>query len=164
MTIDFHMSQQEYLRGCRYKMKKQAPWRVPGLPAFLLAAVTLAFAFLMRADTLYLLLPAILVGFGVAEQLRINAAFVGDFNTKPYLYGEQRLTVEDGGVRVQNGFEKLYTDFHKIYAVKCTKKEIILLLTYRKGVYVINREAQDAAAITALLTALRAKGVRVNSK
>lgn len=163
MTFDFRMTQEEYLLGCNYRAGRQSIKNVAGIKSFVFSLATLLVLVLTGADTVLFLLPLILIGFGIFERKSVNAAYAKEYGAKPFLYGVQQITCDENKIKVQNAFEKYSSAYADIFAVRVTKKKIIILFTYRRGVFVINRE-KYADECEKLLELFAEKGVKLDGK
>lgn len=155
MKYSFYMNADDYYQGYKFKLKKAKIGDWNFVTALILSAVVV-FCFFM-ADKIYygVLFFAFIMVMGISAQAMKKNAVKRQFMASPVLTGLHTLTIYDEGLEVINGYEKIFTPWKSIYAVKEKDERLIILPSYRKGIIVMNKNGSDKAEFDSFLNSLK---------
>lgn len=109
-------------------------------------------------DTFLLILSIMLMLFFVFKMIMTKNSVMNDFQRSPILNEENTIRIYDEGLELIGSFEKVYAPWKSVYAVKETKKELIILPTLSRGVAVISKERYKNE-LEEIIKILKSKGV-----
>ena len=151
MKLTFKMTADEFYRGFNFKTSKlgmNETCELVCLTVFLVLAAILTFTGVLK-DTFLLILSIMLMLFFVFKMIMTKNSVMNDFQRSPILNEENTLI---------GSFEKVYAPWKSVYAVKETKKELIILPTLSRGVAVISKERYKNE-LEEIIKILKSKGV-----
>ncbi len=96
--------------------------------------------------------------FFVFKMIMTKNSVMNDFQRSPILNEENTIRIYDEGLELIGSFEKVYAPWKSVYAVKETKKELIILPTLSRGVAVISKERYKNE-LEEIIKILKSKGV-----
>lgn len=149
------MTAEEYYIGLKYKSKKGKI--SDGLlisTAVMIAVMTLlSIEFEMGKiyTAVFAFIPIIM--YFLEKNIKKQAA-IKNYNVMPQLNSQQTIHLCDDGIKLFNGFEKVYAPWKKIFAVKETPKYLIIIFTFRKGLAVVNKEKWQSEELDEIIDAL----------
>lgn len=158
--ISFQMTGEDYAAAQRFKnqilsKKLGGRQRIMVLAMmFLLFTLLVAFCILTK-DFLFLISVALLSGFGFLLY-RIGAKMAAQnlFATDQALMSMQTVELYPNGVHLINGFEKLFVPWHDFFAVKETKRHVLLLCDAGKQALAIDKNKVEKTALATFLSML----------
>ena len=154
MKLTFKMTADEFYRGFNFKTSKlwmNETCELVFLTVFLVLAAILTFTGVLK-DTFLLILSIMLMLFFVFKMIMTKNSVMNDFQRSPILNEENTIRIYD------EGLEKVYAPWKSVYAVKETKKELIILPTLSRGVAVISKERYKNE-LEEIIKILKSKGV-----
>lgn len=156
MKLTFKMTGEEYYLGVKYKMSKGDTLSGSRLFILLLNCVLLLligelFGFTAGAVTIIICISV----FMSLQKKMQKKSVIQEYNFSRTLSGENTVRLYGEGIEIFNSFEKIYTPWQSVFAVKETDRALIILPTYRKGVFVINKEKYKSPELERITDALR---------
>lgn len=160
MKLTFKMTADEFYRGFNYKTKKlgmSETAEIISLVIILIASIVSTALGVVKAAVI-LPFAAILCLFFIIKQFMTKNSITNDFQHSPILNDENTIKLYDDGMELFSSFEKIYTPWQSVYAVKETKSELIILPTLSRGVAVISKQ-RYGKELDEIIKVLKSKGV-----
>lgn len=154
----FELNAGQYKKACRLRMRKYNRFQFPGLASYVMAVLVFGVDLLIKADLFFFLLPVIILAFGVFETSMVNSSLTREFVKEPFLHSKQKCTLGEKGITLQNSFERIFTSYGDIYEIKNTRRYLLVLLSYRKGIIFLDKKKQKEEA-QLLLSQLKKEGI-----
>lgn len=155
MKYSFLMNADDYYIGYKFKLKKAKIREWNFLTALILSVIAL-FCFIM-AQKIYIgiIFFIFLMAMSFFAEAMKKTALKRQFMMSPVLTGTHTASIYDEGLEIINGYEKIFTPWKSIYAVKEDSQRLIILPTYRKGIIVINKNTENKNELDAFAENLK---------
>lgn len=160
-SITFKMTGEEYYLGWKHKVKKgniQSKALIPLL--ILICVLVIIFGFLLDFKSLSIIAVLFLLNTVLSQMLIQKKSIIQEYNFSKVLNGDNTLKIYSEGIEIINSYQKIFTPWQSIFLVKETPKYIIILPTFRKGIFVISKERYKSEALDNVLSLLK-KSVKV---
>lgn len=160
MKLTFKMTADEFYRGFNYKTQKlgmSETAEIISLVVIMVASIIAAAAGVVKA-TVILPFAVLLCVFFIIKQIMTKNSITNDFQHSPILNDENTIKLYDEGMELFSSFEKIYTPWESVYAVKETKSELIILPTLSRGVAVISKQ-RYGKELNEIIKVFKSKGV-----
>lgn len=152
--LTFKMTADDFYTGWKYKLKKNNRNNTTGL--FLLPALFVFFIMTALTKKYFFLFYIILIaGFTIINSAVQKKSIKTQFYSSPILTSEQTIVIYDEGIELINSYEKMFIPWRGIFAVKQDSKNLIIMPTYRKGIFVINKERYNGSDLNNIIFALQ---------
>lgn len=150
------MTADEFYEGWKYKLKKNNyKNRIPLLMIILIITIAATIANTKNAIILlYLLLSIVLI---VTFRIMNKKAVKRQFFSSPTIAGETTLCTYGEGLEIINSYQKIFVPWQSIFSVKETEKLLIIMPTYRTGVFVISKERYSSSELNEIIALLKQK-------
>lgn len=157
--LTFQMTADEFYEGWKYKLKKNNRNNKKIILLFSLLAVFLCLSIYIK-EYFFIFYLFLFAGFLIFNSFMQKKSIVSQFNSSPILAGEQTAVLYEEGIEFINSYEKMFVPWQSIYAVKQERQSLIILPTYRKGLFVISLERYKGSELDAIICALQ-KNVKI---
>lgn len=160
-SISFKMTGEEYYLGWKYKLNKgkiQTKGTAAAIILFGILLVVLGFAFDYELVAFIAVVFSIVMA--VMQQSIQKKIIIQEYTFSKVLNGENTLKLYGEGIELINSYEKIYTPWQSIFAVKETGQSLIILPTFRKGVFVIDKSRYMSEELENIIASLR-KNIRL---
>lgn len=155
MKYSFKMEADDYTKAFFYKLKVcKLNDNAPAIAVFLCLVALICLTLVQKAYLGAIYFVLLLLSMLFVEQIK-RKSVIKQFSMTPILSGVHTFCIYDEGLEVINGYEKIFTPWESIYHFNENDKRVIILPTFRKGVFVINKETADKAELDEFLTALK---------
>lgn len=155
MKYSFFMNADDYYLGYKFKIKKAKTGDNNFITSLILSVLVLLCFYM--ADKVYygiLFFVFMMLMSTFAAGMKKNAV-KRQFSASPVLTGMHTASIYGEGLEIINGYEKIFTPWKSIYAVKNDSQRLIILPTYRKGIIVINKNSEDKSEIENFVESLK---------
>lgn len=154
MKFSFNMTAEDFYIGWKYKLKKNNRNNTSGI---LLLPVLILFFILMAYTKEFFTLSYIIlvVLFMLVNHALQKKSIKSQFYSSPVLTGEQTIVLYDEGIELINSYEKMFVPWKGIFAIKQDSKNLIIMPTFRKGIFVINKERYRGSDLDNIISALQ---------
>ena len=152
--LTFKMTAEEFYLGWKYKLKKnnfnniKPVFIIPLLIVFLLLTLYIKNYF-------YFVYFFFFAGLIIFNNIMQKKSIISQFYSLPNMSGEQTIVLYDEGIEFINSYEKMFVPWQSIFAVKQDSGNLIIVPTFRKGLFVINKERYKGSELDALIFALQ---------
>lgn len=154
------MTADDYLVGYNYKMNK---CKLANNKTF----IALAILVLLCANVVLFFMNAHFVNYIITNAIIIFLLLI-TFNSRKNTIKKQFLSsvilndthtirIYDEGLEFINSYEKIFAPWQSIFSVKMTEKYLFILPTYRKGLFVIDKQKYAGEELNALIETLQTK-------
>lgn len=160
MKLSFNMNADDYYLGFEYKMNKNNMVKIkPSVISIILLLIIMNVCYIILKLPIYtlLLVDIFVIVMPAGALISRKKTVKNQFNTSVILHDTHTIQTYDEGIEVINSYEKMFAPWQSIFAVKNTAKYLIVLPTYRKGVFVINKEQYAGEELDALIKLLQTK-------
>lgn len=157
MKLTFKMNGEEYYRAWKYKCKKGSINNQNRIFAVILAIITVIFIVVMKAGIMLYMLAGMLLFTSVFYNISEKRAVINQFNSSPINIGDHTVAIYDEGVELINSYEKVFAPWQSIFAVKETPEYIIILLSFSKGMAVINKQRYGGNELDDIISKIKSK-------
>lgn len=157
MKLTFKMTGEEYYLGVKYRRSKgdSLSRRVLLLVVLFNCAAALLVGVLLDIMAGAVTIIICMAAFVFLLLFMQKKSIIQEYNFSRTLSGENTVRLYGEGIELFNSYEKIYTPWQSVFAVKETDKALIILPTYRKGVFVINKEKYKSPELERITDALR---------
>lgn len=154
--ITFKMNADDYYIGQKFKNKKIGASTVIFDITCVLAsiAIILINIFILKSILNYVL-AVLIVLLPIYRRQIDKKGNKNLFNKSFVLNGEQTLFVDDKGIQIINGFEKIFCPYGTILGIKETADLLIILPVIKKGVFVINKNEYKCDELDEIIKVLK---------
>lgn len=150
------MTGEEYYLGWKYKLNKGKTQSKAIIPAMLLICIlTVVFGFMLEFGTTAILIVLFFVASLVSQMTIQKRSIIQEYNFSKILNGENTLKIYGEGIEIITSYEKIFTPWKSVFAVKETPKSLIILPTFRKGIFVISKERCNFEEFENILSLLK---------
>lgn len=153
------MTAEEFYEGWKYKLKKNNRNNKKTIFLFPLLAVFLCLSIYIK-EYLFLFYFILFAGFLIFNHFMQKKGIMSQFNSSPIIAGEQTAVLYEEGIEFINSYEKMFVPWQSIYAVRQDSQCLIILPTYRKGLFVISKERYKGNELDSLVCALQ-KNIKI---
>lgn len=160
MKLTFKMTADEFYKGYNYKIQKTGlnnMAEIVSLVVIMIASIVACVLGVVKA-TFILPLAFLLCVFFVYKQIAAKNSISTEFQRSIILNDENTLRIYDEGLEIFSSFEKVYSPWQSIYAIKETKSELIILPTLSRGIAVISKQ-RYGKELEEIIKVLKSKGV-----
>ncbi|MCM1114839.1 MAG: hypothetical protein NC397_05010 [Clostridium sp.] len=154
MKFSFNMTAEDFYIGWKYKLKKNNRNNASGI--LLLPVLILFFILMVYTKEFFTLSYIILVVlFMLVNHALQKKSIKSQFYSSPVLTGEQTIVLYDEGIELINSYEKMFVPWKGIFSIKQDSKNLIIMPTFRKGIFVINKERYSGSDLDNMIFALQ---------
>lgn len=141
MNIKFRMTDEEFYLGWNYKKKKSKLTRTTLLITITALCIGF-FIFGIISKLYYFAITPVCIGGAIffMGYYFEKKSIMQEYRFSPYINGEYTLHLIDEGLSIVSSYEKLFVPYGNIFAFEDTKDYVYLIPTFRKGIFVINKE------------------------
>ncbi len=157
MKLTFKMTGEEYYRAWKYKCKKGSMNNQNWIFSVILAIITVIFIVVMKTGIMLYMLAGILLFTAVFYKMSEKRSVINQFNYSPINNGDHTVAIYDEGVELINSYEKVFAPWQSIFAVKETPEYIIILLSFSKGMAVINKQRYSGDELNSIISTIKSK-------
>lgn len=152
--LTFQMTADEFYEGWKYKLKKNNyKNRIPLLIIIFILLIPASIAYIKNAILLlYVLFSIALI---VSARIMNKKAVKRQFFSSPTIKGEATLSTYGEGLEIINSYQKIFVPWQSIFSVKETEKLLIIMPTYRTGVFVISKERYSSNELNEIILLLK---------
>ncbi|MGN1328322.1 MAG: YcxB family protein [Eubacterium sp.] len=155
-SITFKMTGEEYYLGWKYKLNKGKMQSKAMIPAMILICIFIViFGFFLEMETTAILIVLFFATSIVTQMKMQKKSIIQEYNFSKVLNGENTLKIYGEGIEIITSYEKIFTPWQSVFAVKETPKHLIILPTFRKGVFVISKEKYNSDELANILSLLK---------
>jgi hypothetical protein len=159
MKLTFRMNAEEFNLGMKLKLNKTKNTN-KALYLFSLCIFILNILLCYATKEILSLLIFVFYIIGLLVILAIrNKSLKKQFLMSPIVNGEHTIATYDEGIEIINSYEKIFAPWQSIFCVKETPKYLFIIPTYRKGVFVIDKDRYNSDKLNELISVLK---IRVN--
>lgn len=152
--LTFQMTADEFYEGWKYKLKKNNyKNRIPLLIIILILLIPASIAYIKNAILLLYVLFSI--ALMVSARMMNKKAVKRQFFSSPTIKGEATLSTYGEGLEIINSYQKIFVPWQSIFSVKETEKLLIIMPTYRTGVFVISKERYSSNELNEIILLLK---------
>lgn len=155
-SITFKMTGEEYYLGWKHKLNKGKIQNKAVIPIMILICILIViFGFLLEFETTAILV-ALFLATSVELQVNIQKkSIIQEYNFSKVLNGDNTLRLYSEGMEIITSYEKIFTPWQSIFSVKETPQFLIILPTFRKGIFVISKERYNSEEFENILSLLK---------
>lgn len=155
-SITFKMTGEEYYLGWKYKLNKGKIQSKAIIPAMLLICIlTVVFGFMLEFGTTAIFIVLFFATSLVSQMTIQKKSIIQEYNFSRVLNGDNTLRLYSEGIEIITSYEKIFTPWKSVFAVKETPKSLIILPTFRKGIFVISKERYNSEEFENILSLLK---------
>lgn len=152
--LTFKMTAEEFYLGWKYKLKKNNRDNKKILFSIPLLIIMLLLTIYIK-EYFFLFYFFLFSGFIIFNNSIRKKSIISQFYSSPNMSGEQTVVVYDEGIEIINSYEKMFVPWQSIFAVKQDSGNLIILPTFRKGLFVISKERYGSSELDVLISALQ---------
>jgi hypothetical protein len=157
MKLTFRMNAEEFNLGMKLKLNKNNNKNTIFYIFSLSILILDIILYYATKDILSLLIFVFyIIGLFIILAIR-NKSLKKQFLMSPILNGEHTICTYDEGIEIINSYEKIFTPWQSIFCVKETPKYLFIIPTYRKGVFVINKETYKSNELDEIIATLHSR-------
>lgn len=161
MTLTFKMTADEFYSGWKFKKKKGKLNNTAHTIIFIVAAIGFLVLGIITKDILLALFSTAFMIIAYSSIFIFEKkSITQEYNFSRILNDEHTIKLYDEGIEFFNSFEKIYTPWQSLFAVKETKDNLIILPTFRKGIFVINKSRYSGENLDKIISALQ-KNIKI---
>lgn len=153
MKLTFKMTGEEYYSGWKFKFKDERLKKIISL--ILAVCVFVGFLILLKSSfTIYMIaifMMALILFMNQSEKKSV----ISQYYSSPVKNNEHTICVYDEGIELINSYEKSFAPWQSIYKVKETSENIIILLSYARGIAVINKKRYFSPELDSIMNAIK---------
>lgn len=152
--LTFQMTADEFYEGWKYKLKKNNyKNRLPIMIIILIILIIVTIA--ITKSTMFLLYLFFIIALMVSARVMNKKAVKRQFFSSPTIKGEATLSTYGDGLEIINSYQKIFVPWQSIFSVKETEKLLIIMPTYRTGVFVISKERYSSNELNEIILLLK---------
>lgn len=153
MKLTFKMTGEEYYSGWKFKFKDERLKKIISL--ILAVCIFVGFLILLKSSfTIYMIAISMLIFILFMNQSE-KKSVISQYYSSPVKNSEHTICVYDEGIELINSYEKSFAPWQSIYKVKETSENIILLLSYARGIAVINKKRYFSPELDSIMNAIK---------
>ena len=153
MKLTFKMTGEEYYLGWKFKFKDERLKKIISL--ILAVCIFVGFLILLKSSfTIYMIAISMLVFILFMNQSE-KKSVIAQYYSSPVKNSEHTICVYDEGIELINSYEKSFAPWQSIYKVKETSENIIILLSYARGIAVINKKRYFSPELDSIMNAIK---------
>lgn len=150
------MTGEEYYLGWKYKLNKGKIQSKAIIPAMLLICIlTVVFGFMLEFETTAIIIVLFFATSLVSQMTIQKKSIIQEYNFSKVLNGENTLKIYGEGMEIITSYEKIFTPWKSVFGIKETPKYLIILPTFRKGIFVISKERYNSDELENILSLLK---------
>lgn len=147
------MTGEEYYSGWKFKFKDERLKKIISL--ILAVCIFVGFLILLKSSfTIYMIAISMLIFILFMNQSE-KKSVISQYYSSPVKNSEHTICVYDEGIELINSYEKSFAPWQSIYKVKETSENIILLLSYARGIAVINKKRYFSPELDSIMNAIK---------
>ncbi len=155
MKLTFRMTGEEYYSGWKYKFKNERIKKL--ISAILMISIFVVILIILKSSFMIYMITVSMLIFVLFMNNTEKRSVISQFYSSPIKNCEHTVCIYDEGIELINSYEKVFTPWQSIYAVKETSKNIIILLSYSKGIAVINKQKYSGPGLEQIMSAVKSK-------
>lgn len=157
MKLTFKMTGEEYYRAWKYKCKKGSINNKNWIFSVILTIITILLVIVLKSGILLYILAGMLLFTAIFYNMSEKRSVINQFNYSPINNGDHTVAIYDEGVELINSYEKVFAPWQSIFAVKETHEYIIILLSFSKGMAVINKQRYAGNELDSVIGTIKSK-------
>lgn len=138
MKLTFKMTGEEYYSGWKYKLKNDRLKKIIFL--ILTICIFIGLLFILKSGVMLYMIAVSMLIFILFMNNSEKKSVISQYYSSPIKNSEHTICVYDEGIELINSYEKMFAPWQSIYKVKETSENIIILLSYARGVAVISKK------------------------
>ncbi len=150
--LTFKMTAEEFYLGWKYKLKKN---NRDNKKILYLLPLLILLSIIFTKNYFYFVYFFFFAGFIVFNNIMQKKSIISQFYSLPNMSGEQTIVLYDEGIEFINSYEKMFVPWQSIFAVKDDSGNLIILPTFRKGMFVISKERYKGSELDVIIYALQ---------
>ncbi|MGN1421095.1 MAG: YcxB family protein [Eubacterium sp.] len=156
-SITFKMTGEEYYLGWKHKLNKGKMQSKALIISFAILVIIglLIFSFMLEVEFMTIILILLFFSSAISTVALQKKSIIQEYNFSKVLNGENTLKIYGEGMEIITSYEKIFTPWQSVFSVKETPKYIIILPTFRKGIFVISKEKYNSDELTNILSLLK---------
>lgn len=153
MKLTFKMTGEEYYSGWKYRFKDDRLKKMI-FPVFIICIFIGLLVILKSNIILYMIAVSMLI-FILFMNNSEKKSVISQYYSSPIKNNEHTICVYDEGIELINSYEKIFSPWQSIYKVKETSEDIIILLSYARGIAVINKKRYFGPELENIMNAVK---------
>lgn len=138
MKLTFKMTGEEYYSGWKYKLKND---RLKKMISLILAiCIFVGLLVILKSGIMIYTIAVSMLIFILFMNNSQKKSVISQYYSSPARCCEHTICIYDEGIELINSYEKMFAPWQSIYKVKETSENIIILLSYARGVAVISKK------------------------
>lgn len=150
--LTFRMTAEEFYLGWKYKLKKN---NRDNKKILYLLPLLILLSIIFTKNYFYFVYFFVIIGFIIFNNIMQKKGIISQFYSLPNMSGEQTIVLYDEGIEFINSYEKMFVPWQSIFAVKDDSGNLIILPTFRKGMFVISKERYKGSELDVIISALQ---------
>lgn len=150
--LTFKMTAEEFYLGWKYKLKKN---NRDNKKILYLLPLLILLSIIFTKNYFYFVYFFVIIGFIIFNNIMQKKGIISQFYSLPNMSGEQTIVLYDEGIEFINSYEKMFVPWQSIFAVKDDSGNLIILPTFRKGMFVISKERYKGSELDVIISALQ---------
>lgn len=155
MKLTFKMTGEEYYSGWKCRFKNDRLKKMISL-VFMICIFIGFLAILKSGIMLYMIVVAMLI-FILFMNSSEKKSVISQYYSSPIKSNEHTVCVYDEGIELINSYEKIFSPWQSIYKVKETSENVIFLLSYARGIAVINKQRYAGPELEQIMLSVKSK-------
>lgn len=146
------MTAEEFYLGWKYKLKKN---NRDNKKILYLLPLLILLSIIFTKNYFFFVYFFVIIGFIIFNNIMQKKGIISQFYSLPNMSGEQTIVLYDEGIEFINSYEKMFVPWQSIFAVKDDSGNLIILPTFRKGMFVISKERYKGSELDVIISALQ---------
>lgn len=153
MKLTFKMTGEEYYSGWKFKFKDERLKKIISL--ILAVCIFVGFLILLKSSFMIYMIAIFMMALILFMNQSEKKSVISQYYSSPIKNNEHTICVYDEGIELINSYEKSFAPWQSIYKVKETSENIILLLSYARGIAVINKKRYFSPELDSIMNAIK---------
>ncbi|MCC8072595.1 MAG: hypothetical protein LIO62_00495 [Clostridiales bacterium] len=156
MKLTFKMTGDEYYLGWKTKLNMMKMRDYSFFFTAALAVLLFAVTIILKFDYAMFIFTVLILFFAILRRVTEKRSIIQEYNFSKTLSGEYTIKLYEDGVEVISSYEKIFTPWQALFAVIEKGENLIILPTFRKGVFVINKNRYSSKELDEIISSLSA--------
>lgn len=154
MKLSFKMTAEDYYQGFKLKLNDIAN-KNKIISLIIVLAIFCIIGLIIGATYYVIFLAVLAAAMLILTPVLQKKAIKKQFENSIILNGMHTIYTYDEGLEIINSYEKIFVPWQSIFSVKLTENCLIIVPTFRKGIFVINRQAYQNSGLDSLINIIR---------
>lgn len=155
MKLSFKMTADDYYQG--FKLKLNDIGNKNKIISLIIVLAIFCIAGIIFGAAYYVIFLAVLAAVMlILMPLLQKNTIKKQFESSVILNGTHTICTYTDGLEIINSYEKIFVPWQSIFSVRLNENNLIIMPTFRKGIFVINRRKYQGSELDELINIIKA--------